>query len=55
MNKHAFCQELISRLLDEDTALSAEENAALQAHLAECEECSAMYRAFAALSDALSG
>ncbi len=55
MNKHAFCQELISRLLDEDRALSAEENAALQAHLAECEECSAMYRAFAALSDALSG
>lgn len=55
MNKHAYYQELISRLLDEDRALTAEENAALQAHLAECEECSAMYRAFAALSDRLGG
>ena len=55
MNKHAYYQELISRLLDDDRALTAEENAGLQAHLAECEECSAMYRAFAALSEGLGG
>lgn len=53
MNKHVFYQELISRLLDEDKALTAEENAGLQEHLAECEECAAMYRAFAALSESM--
>ena len=53
MNRHAYCQELISRLLDEDTTLTAEENAALQAHLAECADCAAVYAAFSALSEAL--
>ncbi len=55
MNKHEHYQELISRLLDEDTSLTAEENAALQAHLAECAECTAMYEAFSALSGFVGG
>lgn len=55
MNTHAYYQELISGLLDDDKTLTAEENTGLQAHLSECEECSAMYRAFAALSDGLGG
>lgn len=53
MNRHADCQELISRLLDEDTSLTAEENAALQAHIAECADCAAVYAAFSALSEAI--
>ena len=53
MNKHAYYQELISRLLDDDNALTAQENAGLQKHLAACEECAAMYRAFSAMSDCL--
>jgi hypothetical protein len=55
MNKHTYYQELISRLLDEDKTLTQTEEEELQAHLAECEECSAMYRAFSALSESLSG
>lgn len=53
MNRHAYFQELISRLLDEDTTLTAEENAALQAHLDECADCAAVYAAFSALSEAI--
>lgn len=53
MNRHADCQELISRLLDEDKSLTAEENAALQAHIAECADCAAVYAAFSALSEAI--
>ncbi len=53
MNTHAYYQELISRLLDEDAALTAEENRGLQAHLAECADCAAVYQAFSSLSDAL--
>ena len=55
MNPHEHYRELISRLLDEDTALTGEEQAALRAHLAECAECAAVYEAFAALSDAIGG
>ena len=55
MDMHAHCQELISRLLDQDTTLREEENRELQAHLAECEECRLMYDAFSALSGFVGG
>ena len=55
MNEHEHYRELISRLLDEDNTITAEENAALQAHLAECAECAAMYEAFTALSGFVGG
>lgn len=55
MDIHAHCQELISRLLDQDKMLSEEENRTLQAHLAECEECRLMYDAFSALSGFVGG
>ncbi len=54
MNTHDDYRELISRLLDEDAALTAEENRRLQAHLAECADCAAVYQAFSALSETLS-
>ena len=47
----SYYQELISRMLDED--LPPVEQKVLQAHLPNCEACSAMYKSFAALSDAL--
>ena len=46
-------REAISRLLDEE--LSAEEEAALRAHLAECPDCRALFDAFSAVSGALRG
>lgn len=55
MDIHAHCQELISRLLDQDKMLSEEENKTLQAHLADCEECRLMYDAFSALSGYVGG
>lgn len=55
MSTHKQYQELISRLLDEDTTITAEENAALQAHLSECPDCSAMYQAFSAMSGFVGG
>ena len=55
MNTHEDYQALISRLLDEDNSLTAEENADLQAHLAACPECAAMYNAFSALSGFVGG
>ena len=55
MNTHESYRELISRLLDEDSTLTAEENADLQAHLAQCLECAAMYNAFSALSGFVGG
>ena len=47
----SYYQELISRMLDED--LTPVEQGMLQAHLPNCEVCSAMYKSFAALSNAL--
>ena len=55
MNTHAYYQELISRLLDQDTSLSDEENRALEAHLAECPECRRMHQAFSELSGFVGG
>ena len=47
----SYYQELISRMLDED--LSPVEQNVLLAHLPNCEACSAMYKSFSALSEAL--
>lgn len=55
MNEHDTCQELISRLLDHDISLTEEENLRLQQHMAECEECSLMYKAFSELSGFVGG
>ena len=55
MDNHAYYQELISRMLDDDSTLAAEENADLQAHLATCRECAAVYDAFSALSGFVGG
>jgi len=55
LNKHAACQELISRLLDHDITLTEEEKKLLQSHLSECEECSLMYKAFSEMSDFVGG
>ena len=54
INEHEPYQELISRLLDDDT-LTDKENAALQAHLDECPECRLMYQAFKEMSGFLGG
>ena len=48
MRTCAEYQELISALLDGE--LTAEEKAEVEAHIAVCEECKAMYEAFAAVS-----
>lgn len=53
MNEHEHSRELISRLLDEDTALTEAENRQLRAHLADCADCAALYAAFAAVSKAI--
>ena len=49
INEHEQYQELISRLLDDDT-LTETENEALQAHLDECPECRLLYQAFKEMS-----
>ena len=49
MNNCEMYQELISRLVDGE--LSRREYAALDAHMENCAECSAMYAVFASLSD----
>ena len=48
MRTCAEYQELISAMLDGE--LTAEETAEVEAHIAVCEECKAMYEAFAAVS-----
>jgi len=53
MNNCDMYQELISRLVDGE--LSREEYAALDAHMENCAECSAMYAVFASLSDIIGG
>ena len=53
MNGHEQYRELISRLLDEDTALTEAEKRELQAHLSGCADCAALYAAFAAVSEAI--
>ena len=49
MNQCELYQEIISRLVDGE--LSRNEYAALDAHMENCAECSAMYAVFASLSD----
>jgi anti-sigma factor RsiW len=49
----AYYQELISRLIDRE--ITPEEGEELAAHARECEECRAVYTAFVALSEQLSG
>ena len=49
MNECELYQELISRLVDGE--LSRSEYAALEEHMKNCAECSAMYAVFASLSD----
>ena len=51
MNECERFQEMISALLDGE--LSAEEEAELRAHMAECPDCAAMAAAFAAVSEAV--
>ncbi len=53
MKDCAYYQELISRLIDRE--ITPEEGEELAAHARECEECRAVYTAFASLSDLLSG
>ncbi|MBQ2960986.1 MAG: zf-HC2 domain-containing protein [Oscillospiraceae bacterium] len=53
MNNCELYQELISRLVDGE--LSRNEYAALEAHMENCAECSAMYAVFASLSDIIGG
>lgn len=53
MNNCDKYQELISRLVDGE--LSRDEYAALDAHMENCAECSAMYAVFASLSDIIGG
>ena len=49
MKECELYQELISRLVDGE--LNKKEYAAVEAHMADCAECSAMYAVFASLSD----
>ena len=51
MNECDRFAELISALIDGE--LSAEEEAELRAHMAQCPDCAAMYEAFSAVGDAL--
>ena len=51
MNVCERYEELISALLDGE--LSAEEEAEVRAHMADCPDCRAMYEAFAAVGEAL--
>ncbi len=51
MNECERYQELISGMIDGE--LSAEEEAEVRAHLAQCPECSAMYEVFAAVGEAI--
>ena len=53
MNNCELYQELISRLLDGEVSRS--EYAALDSHMKNCAECSAMYAVFASLSDIIGG
>jgi len=53
MNNCELYQELISRLVDGE--VSRNEYAALEAHMKNCAECSAMYAVFASLSDIIGG
>ena len=53
MNNCEMYQELISRLVDGE--LSREEYAAVDTHMENCAECSAMYAVFASLSDIIGG
>lgn len=53
MNNCEMYQELISRLMDGE--LSRDEYAALDTHMENCAECSAMYAVFASLSDIIGG
>ena len=48
-----YYREKISCLIDGE--LSPDETAELEAHIAECSECRALYDAFAAVSAALGG
>ena len=52
MKDCAYYQELISRLIDRE--ITPEEGEELAAHARECEECRAVYSAFAALSGMIS-
>lgn len=51
MSDHERFEELLSALLDGE--LTAEEEAEMRAHMAECAECAAMYEAFAAVGAAM--
>ncbi len=51
MNACERYEEMISALLDDE--LDAEAEAELRAHMAECDHCSEMYRAFSAVGEAL--
>lgn len=51
MNRCSEYQELISRLIDQD--LNEEEERALREHMAECEDCRAMYEFMTQMSDSV--